>query len=153
MNEFPSSTATMLWLMLAVWLLAGLAWFTAIPGNIVAAMLIAGHAAAAAEWMLAREHRMDNRALRSIRAPVVRPSAQARLSRPETSSGRRSSRSSTFRPPTGVTPMRLPIAFALVLLVVAMISMSRIAVGQQSGLGLAVTKLCEVAVSAVAAKP
>lgn len=48
--------------------------------------------------------------------------------------------------------MRMPIVFALVLLVVALISMSRIAVGEQTGLGLAVSKLCEAA-GVSAAKP
>ncbi len=57
MREAPASTATMLALVLAVWLLAGLAYWTAVPINIVLVMLLVGNAAAVSEWMLVRHHR------------------------------------------------------------------------------------------------
>lgn len=100
MNDCPSSVAAVLWLAVAVWLLSALAVVTGIPGNVVGAMLIAGHAAAAAEMLLGRHHRRDNRALASIRVPVVRPSARSRAPAQEKPFARRSFRVSTFHPPT-----------------------------------------------------
>lgn len=50
MTELPNSLATMLWLVLAVWLLGALAYALDIPGNIVGAGLLLGTAAAIAEW-------------------------------------------------------------------------------------------------------